>query len=88
MLIELAKFRENLKSLMDPKVLGSLAGLLNALGIERSSFAAQYKFWIEKNGQDCRYAAMAKQFFEQNNAENVAKEIINLYHNWAKHYEK
>ena len=87
MLLEIAKFKDNLQSLMDPKVLSKLAELLKALGPERNSFLSQYKFWIEKNGPNCRYAAMAKCLFEQDVAENVAKEIISLYHNWAKHYE-
>lgn len=87
MLIQLAKLRENLKVLMEPKLLSSLAGLLNTLGEDRSSFVKQYKFWIEKNGKDCRYAAMAKTFFEKDNADNVAKSIIDIYHNWAKYYE-
>lgn len=88
MLLELAKLRENLKSLMDPSLLRELAELLNCLGVDDSSFISRYKFWIEKNGKDCRYAAMAKQFFEHDNAERVAEKIIEIYHNWAKYYEK
>ena len=87
MLMEIAKLREDLQSLMDPKLLRELAELLKALGKDDSAFIARYKTWIETNGPDCRYAAMAKAFFERDNAENAAKKIIEIYHNWAKYYE-
>lgn len=87
MLHEIAKFEENLRSLMDPNVLSKLADLLKAFGPNKSP-AMQYDFWIKRNGPNCRYAAMAKGMFEQNCAENVAKEIIKLYHCWAKHFEE
>jgi len=87
-LIKLAELKESLSVLMDPNLLKQLASLLEAFGSEHGrSFAEQYKFWVEQNGGDCRYAAMAKEFFLKQNADNVAKEIISIYHNWAKHYE-
>ena len=73
---------------MNPKVLSKLGDLLEELGGDRKSFVQQYKFWIKKNGPDCRYASFAKQFFLDDHAENVAQSIIALYHMWAKYYEK
>ena len=87
-LFKLADLRESLKSFMKPEVLESLADLLESLGGDGGSPVQQYKFWIEKNGPDCRYASFAKQFFLDDHAENVAKYIIWLYHSWAKAYEK
>jgi len=85
---KLADLKMSLESLMDPKLLSKLASLLEAFGGRGRSFAEQYKFWVEKNGPDCRYAAMAKEFFLKENSENVAKVIIELYNDWAKHYER
>ena len=87
-LIRLADLRESLKSFMNPKVLSKLGDLLESLGGDRKSFVQQYKFWIKKNGPDCRYASFAKQFFLDDHAENVAQYIIWLYRNWAIYYEK
>lgn len=87
-LLKLSQFKKSLKLLMNPKVLKHLASLLEAFGPGQRSFVEQFEFWVEKNGKDCKYATLAKEFFLQDNAENVAKEIIYLYHNWAKHYEK
>ena len=87
-LFKLAELKESLSGLMDPKLLSKLASLLEAFGDKNKTFVEQYKFWIERNGPDCRYAAMAKEFFLKENASNVAQEIIYLYENWAKHYKK
>ena len=86
-LLKLASLRDSLTTLVKPDVLKHLVDLAQALGTDRNSFVKQFKFWVEKNGEDCRYAAMAKQFFLQDQAENVAKQINYLYHNWSKHYE-
>jgi hypothetical protein len=43
--------------------------------------------WSKKNGPDCRYATMAKNFFLQEQVTKVAEVINYLYHNWSKHYE-
>lgn len=87
-LIRVAALRESLKEFINPKVLRKIVDLCEALGTDRSSFISQYKFWSNKNGEDCRYAAMAKKFFLDDQAEGVAKEIIYLYHNFAKRYEE
>jgi len=87
-LLKLAALRESLIEFAKPKVLSKLIDLAEALGTERNSFVKQFKFWSEKNGEDCRYAAMAKQFFLNDQAKTVAKEINWLYHSWSKHYEE
>ena len=86
-LIKLASLKDSLTTLTKPQILKNLVDLAEALGTDRNSFVKQFKFWVEKNGSDCRYAAMAKQFFLDDQAESVAKQINWLYHNWSKHYE-
>ena len=86
-LVHLADFKKSLQSLMDPKILSKLSSLLEAFGPEQKSWIEQFEFWVEKNGEDCRYATMAKEIFLKENAKNVAREIIWLYKNWAKTYE-
>jgi hypothetical protein len=85
---QLGKLRDNLKMFMSPNILNKLVGLLEVLGNDRQSFVRQYNFWIDKNGKDCRYAQIAKDFFEKDQAESIAKSIISLYHSWAINYEK
>lgn len=86
-LIILAELRDHLLGIMQPELLEKLAGLLEAMGGDKNSFVHQFRTWVEKNGEDCRYASMAKNFFLQDQAENVAKMICVLYHDWAKAYE-
>jgi len=86
-LLKLASLRDSLIQFAKPEVLKKILDLCEALGTDRNSFVKQFKFWAEKNGEDCRYAAMAKQFFLQDQAESVAKQINWLYHNWSKYYE-
>ena len=86
-LFKLAELRESLKTFMKPEILSKFGDLLEALG-DQKSFVQQYKFWIEKNGQDCRYAAFSKEFFLRDHAKSVAKSINYLYHNWARFYEE
>lgn len=86
-MLRLAALRESLKHFVNPTVLAKIVDLCEALGTNRNSFLAQYKFWSNKNGNDCRYAATAKQFFLEDQAETIAKEVNWLYHNFAKHYE-
>lgn len=89
-LLNLAVLRENLRKMMNPKVLKHLANFLEATGEEDSSMLQRYKWFAEnsENGADCRYAIMAKEFFLKEQAEGAADAIIWLYHNWAKSYEK
>lgn len=87
-IIKLAELRDKLLQLMNPEVLGKLANLLESMGGDRNTFVYQYRMWINKNGTECRYAAMAKKFFLEEQAEGIAKEICDLYYNWARHYEK
>jgi hypothetical protein len=86
-LLVLSNFKEDINRFTDPEVLKKFLDFREALGGERNSFVTQYKYWIEKNGSDCRYAAMAKNFFLQEQAEKVAAAINWLYHNWSKFYE-
>ena len=87
-LTKLADLRESLISFAKPRILEKLLDLCEALGTDRNSFVKQFKFWLDKNGPDCRYANMARQFFIQDQAESVANEINWLYHNWSKYYEE
>lgn len=86
-LLKLASLRDTLITLTKPNILKKLIDLTEALGTDRNSFLKQFEFWTQKNGEDCRYAAMAKQFFLKEQAKSVAKEINWLYHNWSKYYE-
>jgi len=88
-LLNLAKLRENLNKMMKPEILQKFADFLSATGNEDHSMLERYKWFCEnsENGPDCKYAAMAKQFFLQDQADGAAKAIIWLYHNWAKSYE-
>lgn len=87
-LLILSNFKEDIQKFTDPEVLKKFLDLREGLGGDRNSFVSQYKFWLEKNGSDCRYAAMAKNFFLQEQAPKVAEAINWLYHNWSRFYEK
>lgn len=87
-MLNLASLRDNLKLLMNPKVLQGLVDLLEVLGPDDNSLLERYRFFVEKNGTDCRYAAMSKQFFLDDHAEACAKAINWLYHNWSCSYEE
>jgi len=87
-LLKLASLRESLIRFIKPENFSKLVDLCESLGTDRNSFLKQFKFWSEKNGEDCRYAAMAKQFFLEDQAKTVAKEINSLYHNFSKYYEE
>ncbi|RLB98652.1 MAG: hypothetical protein DRH90_21610 [Deltaproteobacteria bacterium] len=88
-LIKLANLRESLKSFLRPEILKELANFLQATGGD-SSFIARYKWFCENavDGPDCRYAALSKEFFLKDNAEQTAKAINWLYHAWSKFYEE
>lgn len=89
-LIKLSKLRKNLKEFMKPEILKSLASLLEHTAYGDGSLVERYQWFCEnaENGPDCRYAAMAKNFFLADQAENTAKDIIWLYENWAKVYKE
>ena len=88
-LIKLAELRDSLKSFLRPEILKELANFLEATGGD-NSFIDRYKWFCENttNGPDCRYAAMSKEFFLKDHAEQTAKAINWLYENFAKFYEK
>jgi hypothetical protein len=86
-LLILAEFKEDIQNFTDPEILKKFLDFRLALGGDRDSFVIQYKTWTKKNGPDCRYATMAKNFFLQEQASKVAEVINYLYHNWSKHYE-
>jgi hypothetical protein len=89
-LMSLAKFRKNLRALMDPQVLEHLAKFLESTGEEDHGMLERYEWFSEnsENGPDCRYALMAKKFFLRDQATDVAETISWLYHNFANTYEK
>jgi hypothetical protein len=87
-LMNLEALRQNLQKLMDPKVLDHFASLLEAMNNENGSLLERYQFFANKNGQDCRYAVMAKEFFEKDYASDCATAINWLYHNWSQEQEK
>jgi len=86
-MLNLAALHENLKTMMKPEVLTKFTELLESIGSPDGSMLERFKFFLEKNGSDCRYAAMAKEFFLKDHASGCAKAICWLYHNWAKNYE-
>jgi hypothetical protein len=86
-IIRLAELKESLNSFVKPEILKALVELSEALGTDKNSFVQQFKFWLQKNGEDCRYAAMCKQFFLKDQAAKTAEKINFLYHNWSKFYE-
>jgi hypothetical protein len=88
-LLNLAQLRINLQKLMKPEILAKLAEFLEKTAYEDSSMLERYKWFVEngENGADCKYASMAREFFLKDQAENAAKAIIWLYHNWARNYE-
>lgn len=75
---------------MNPKILSEFAAFLEATGENDSSMIQRFKWFAEnsENGADCRYAQMAKEFFLKDQADAAAQAIINLYHSWAKSYER
>jgi hypothetical protein len=87
-LLRIATLREDLKELLKPEVLNKLVDLVEDCGPE-NSMLERYKYFCEhaENGKDCRYAAMAKKFFLEDKADQVAKDIQWLYENWAKFYK-
>jgi len=89
-LLNLAVLRENLRRMMNPKVLTQFAAFLEATGEDDSSMLQRYKWFVEngENGRDCKYAILAREFFLKDQADGAAQAIIWLYHNWAKHHEK
>ena len=87
-MMNLSVLRENLQKMMDPKVLAKFADLLDSMNNENGSYLDRYRYFANKNGSECRYATMAKEFFLKDNAEACAKAINWLYHNWSKFYEK
>ena len=87
-MLNLAALRDNLNKLLDPKVLQKLVELSEAFGDNESDYLERYRFFILKNGEDCRYAHMAKEFFINDHGKSCAEAINALYHNWAKFYEE
>lgn len=90
-LIKLSHLRKSLRQIIQPEILNELAEFLEATGGKDNNASLVEKYdWFcnnSKNGPDCRYAAMAKNLFLENEASKVAKAINWLYHNWSKNYE-
>ena len=87
-LLTLAELRKSLKGLMQPEILTKLADFLDATGGD-VSMIERYDWFCHNShdGVDCKYARMAKDKFEKNEAKQVA-EIINwLYRHWSCKYE-
>lgn len=87
-MLNLAVLRDNLNKLLDPEVLQKLVELSESLGTNESDYLERYRFFINKNGEECRYAHMAKEFFINDHGKSCAQAINNLYHNWSKFYEE
>jgi hypothetical protein len=89
-LIILSNLRNQLKELMQPENLTKLADFIENTSWGDGSLLDRYKWFCEngEKGSDCRYAAMAKNFFLVEQAEKVANIINYLYHNWSKTYKK
>lgn len=90
-LTKLSDLRKSLRQLIQPEILNELANFLEATGgnTNSPSLVEKYDWFVHnsENGPDCRYAAMAKNIFLNDEAEETAKSINYLYHNWSKHYE-
>jgi hypothetical protein len=89
-LIRLSNLRKTLNSMMKPEILTAFTKFLEDTAWGDGSLIERYE-WFCNNGEkgpDCRYAAMAKNFFLQEQADNVAETINFLYHNWSKFYEE
>lgn len=80
--------RQRLRSLLQPEILSALADLLEATGGDESNID-KYKVFVAKSteGEDCRYARIAKELFLKNEAGNVAQSVNWLYENWSKFYQ-
>ena len=90
-LIKLSHLRKSLKNFMKPEILQALAQFIEDTGYDvDSSLVERYEWFCNnaENGPDCRYAAMAKNFFLADQGEKVANDINWLYHNWSKFYEE
>lgn len=87
-LIELNKLREDLRKFLHPQVLNLLVDFLESCGKD-NSLLERYSWFCEHstNGPDCRYAKIAKNIFENDEAKKVAEMVVKLYHGWAKQYE-
>ena len=90
-LITLSKLRQHLKIYLRADILKHLAQFLEitANAADDGSLIERYQWFCNnsENGPDCRYAAMAKDFFLRDQAKGVAKTINWLYHNFSKRYE-
>ena len=86
-MMNLADLRENLQHMLKPEVLDKLVDLLGEMNSDNGTLLNRYKYFVQKNGVDCRYATMAKEFFLNDHAADCAKAINLLYHNWSKNYE-
>jgi len=87
-LLRFAHLRKSLTQFMKPEVLKNLAKFLEDTQYGESSLMERYEWFCKnsENGPDCRYAAMAKQFFLEDQAEKTAKDIIWLYENFGRFY--
>lgn len=88
-LLQLEVLRKNLREFLKPEILNKLADLLESLGKD-NDMLERYNWFCHnsENGPDCRYAIMAKNLFEQDQAKRVAESINRLYHCWSKKYEE
>lgn len=77
--------RKDLETFLRPEILSKLVTFLDTVGSDESMLA-RYVWFSEnsENGEQCRYAAMAKHFFLENKARDVATQIKWLYENWAR----
>jgi hypothetical protein len=89
-MLNLHALRKNLKRLMNPAVLKKFAELLESTSTaDNGSLLDRYEHFARtsEHGPDCKYAQLAKQFFEKDEAAGCAAAIRWLYENWAKNYK-
>lgn len=89
-LLVMGDLKKSLELITNPEILKKLIDLREALSADQEGnekkWIEQYKFWLEKNGADCRYAAMVKEFFLKEQAGAIAETINWLHDNWSKFY--
>ncbi|MHA2069417.1 MAG: hypothetical protein ACXABY_34075 [Candidatus Thorarchaeota archaeon] len=89
-MLNLHALQQNLKQMMDPQVLQKLTELLEACSSSASgTLLERYEYFRShsEEGGDCKYARLAKEFFEKDEARGCADAINWLYENWSQNYK-
>lgn len=89
-MLNLHALLQNLKTMMDPQVLSKLAELLEACSsADSGSLLERYEYFCvhSDQGGDCKYAQLAKEFFERDEAKQCADAINWLHEHWSQTYK-